>query len=1315
MSSNLFALLIIFFSTYVSAQVPLYTNYEHFTTEQGLPQSFVTTIVQDNDGFIWVSTLDGLARYDGKQFVHFNIDSPDGRSISSSQTYDLRLEGDVLWVLHYNYVVDQINTKTLKVKRDIEAFISIDKKDFLIDIFVPTLERFANDPQDNWFVGDTTQYHLYDSTNVKMEALFEKKIKPFPFNIYGYLEDSSRRLWLMKNNALLVSDTSWANFKQINIPDWLNFEPKAGQPKPMIELSGQRILFAFANRAFIYDQPNNDFRELVLPKRKKAISNALSLTTDPQGNAIIINSGLILRLEEDERITTLWENPVSETFVINDVLIDQSNTMWVAIHTGGLYRVDLNTPTFQSRRYKRNFLADLLTQDMGVDLKELPKNWQQPTGWAYGMRYSYSDLGLFLTHESYGFGNQRRLYRLNQNKFEQLPLEDKFFYYLIGVAESSDELWALDIEGNMFNWDDLKALPKENQFKAITKRVTTERLSDMVADDEYQWVIATKNILYQVKKGKIVDQFSVGKEGSSLIDLSLDISDPDLLWIGTLGGGLIKWSKKTKTTVTIYDTSDGLSNNSIGAVVPDSLGNIWLATFNGISRLDIDQEKFTNYYTKDGIIESEFNRHHGFILPDGRIALGGTLGYSIFDPKHFVADEYQPSVNISELQLNNRVIDVGSGQFEKGLNELTTLELDYNQNSIRLEVAAMQFNDPAANQYRYKLDNYHSDWVENGNQRVVRIDNLPSGSYQLNLNASNTDGVWSEKIRSIKIQINPPLWLSWWAYGSYTISLMLVLYLLWKSYNRRLMRNQEIAFNKREAARLLEMNEMKTRFFSNITHEFRTPLTLILSPLEKYIKRKDFPPKAIEILKSNYRHGSHLLRLVNQLLDIAKLESGNMQLHHAAGELGGFAENCVGQFELLAQKRKIKLTFTNDQVAGYYLFDQGHWEKIIYNLLSNAIKFTPEGGEVFVRLYEEQNLITHHPMGVIEVQDTGIGIKKELIPNLFERFYQVDGSASRDHGGTGIGLSLVKELTTLMSGEVFVESEIGKGTLVTVKIPISRFIETSPIERREPEETSPVISANSNGESTLVLVVEDNDELRSFIVESLVENWNVLSATNGIEARELIEKELPDIVISDVMMPGMNGIELCHITKADHRTAHINFIMLTAKTAQESKEEGLQAGADDYLTKPFHFSELELRIQNLVQHQKNLRKHLKAELLPSSPTTQLPSVDDEFLNKLYAYLKDEIKNPTLSVDILAETMAMSRSTLNRKLKALLNISTNEFIKQYRLQQAVELIHSGLSIKEVAFQVGFDSPSYFSQCFKESFAQSPSDYQKTVKH
>ncbi len=413
-------------------------------------------------------------------------------------------------------------------------------------------------------------------------------------------------------------------------------------------------------------------------------------------------------------------------------------------------------------------------------------------------------------------------------------------------------------------------------------------------------------------------------------------------------------------------------------------------------------------------------------------------------------------------------------------------------------------------------------------------------------------------------------------------------------------------------------------------------------------------------------------------------------------------KECVEGFSELAQQKGIDLTFDSKNISGYHQFDKNHLEKVVVNLLSNAMKFTDQKGKVGLRaeVVEGERL-------VFEVHDSGIGISNEQLPKLFDRFYQVDDTATRAYEGTGIGLSLVKELIDLMDGIITVESKVGKGSIFKVSIPIS-------IVSASPEPPLP-ITKTKTGElpdgSPVILVVEDNNELRSFIVESLSKEAEVLEASNGKQGWDLILDRLPDVVVSDVMMPEMNGYELCLQSKTDTRTSHINFILLTAKTAQESKEKGLESGADDYLTKPFHMYELELRIQNLLQHQAKLRDHLRKEFLSLKSEEKTPEMKNVFLRQLYEILEGSISNKNVSVDWLATKMAMSQSTLNRKLKTLLGLSAVDFIKQTRLQKSVELLATGKSISDIAYQVGFESPSYFSQCFKEVYNVSPSDYKK----
>lgn len=1287
---------------------PLYTNYTKYTTADGLPQDYVSYIAQDQDGFIWVATLNGLARFDGHEFIRFDSRSGERTKLSTSQVYDILIDdSNNLWILNFNYKVDRMDPRTFEVIRDVQPVQSLQDTHFKFNMG-PKGAKFvyfiSDNSKRNWFVKTEHAFHQIDSTLEKISKVF---IKSDSTEIgYGFDIDETGRYWLMTKEGLMVADQSCDSFRKIPIPESFNYEPGSRNKCPVASLPDNRVLFAYGNRIFIYDENRNSFRQLTIPPVQRVNnSKVFNLILDKEKRAVFQYQGHIFRVEHDERITILWSYPDREKFIVTGLLIDQSNTLWVGVNTGGLYKINLLTPSFNSSPYKTNFVADLLIEEMQIERNELPVSWKKQE-WAYDFRYFYNNQRqLFLKYDYFNYQDPRQLFSIEDTNLKPINTGESSYDYFVGIGARDEELWALGKYGWLYHWGNPTMPPSKLRIKEINS-LSQERLSDFVVDEKHQWAIAVENKLYKIKDGQIIDEFTPGSGNAGLIDLCQDPWEPSILWIATLGDGLIKWDKSEQRVIYSYRKEDGLADNSIGTVVPDGNGNLWMGTFNGISRLNKKTNKITNYQKNDGLIENEFNRHHEFKLPDGRIALGGTNGYAVFDPKLFAYDTYEPKVMITSFRINNRLqsFDDSLTLIDKPLNELSHLTLNYTENSIALEVAAMQYNAPNKNNYRYKLSGYNKEWIETGKDRKIKFDQLRPGSYLLSLNTSNTDGEWSSNIHEININVSPPPWLSWWAYTIYFLIFGSSIILYWRNYKRMLIKRQEVEFNKREANRLKQMDDMKTRFFSNITHEFRTPLTLVLSPLAKQLRDQKYPKEVQHILESNYRHCSHLLKLVNELLDIAKLESGFMQTHQSTGELTVFGKECINQFEGLAKTKGINLVFDHWGIEGYYLFDKSHWDKIITNLLSNALKFT-EHGEISLTLTELSKNGTFFIQ--IEIKDTGIGIPEHVFPSLFDRFYQVDDSATRAQEGAGIGLSLVKELTDLLNGEVAVTSTVGEGSVFSVTLPVEKISEqkVEAIPTRSAQRTTSTGSADT----PVILIIEDNPELLEFIVTSFDGPWKILHAGNGQEGLEIIHNELPDVVVSDVMMPVMDGLTLCHQCKSDIRTSHIYFILLTAKTAQESKLKGLQAGADHYLTKPFQMYELELHIANALQQQSNLRDKLRAELIPEEPAEGKLKTHDPFLSQLNEYLEDNLKNPLVNVEVLASEMAMSQSTLNRKLKALLNLSAVEFIKQFRLQKAIDLLPSGKSISNIAYEVGFESPSYFSQCFKEQYEMSPTEY------
>jgi DNA-binding response OmpR family regulator/two-component sensor histidine kinase len=515
------------------------------------------------------------------------------------------------------------------------------------------------------------------------------------------------------------------------------------------------------------------------------------------------------------------------------------------------------------------------------------------------------------------------------------------------------------------------------------------------------------------------------------------------------------------------------------------------------------------------------------------------------------------------------------------------------------------------------------------------------------------------------------------------------------------------------------LDELKGRFFANITHEFRTPLSLIISPVEQMQQDVNTSPVIKKNLSVVQRNAQQLLRLINQLLDMSKIESGNMQLSLSRGDVTLFIEECVQSFKVSAQAKHIDLAMNAFIPGDAYLFDAGKLEKIIYNLLSNAIKFTPEKGtinvNVSVQLHDEyENELQ------VQVTDSGIGIDEEKLPYIFNRFYQVDTSATRKYEGTGIGLALVKELVQLMNGTMRVESKLGSGTSIYISFPLQNATTGYVTEWSKalplPQVFTPVIpepaakpKTGITAHSPLILVVEDNEELREFISQSLQKDYRTIAASNGKQALAIATEELPEVIISDVMMPEMDGYSLCNEIKSNTATDHIAVIILTAKTAHDSVIEGLTSGADDYITKPFHFDELQLRIHNILQRQEKLRLFFRAQLNNPDAAINVSETENPFITTLYSIIDEHLDDTTLSVEKLATKAAVSSRTLNRKLSSIIGLSANDLIKQYRLKRSLEFLKAGNNISQTAYSVGFETHSHFTTSFKAFFGITPTEY------
>jgi signal transduction histidine kinase/DNA-binding response OmpR family regulator len=648
--------------------------------------------------------------------------------------------------------------------------------------------------------------------------------------------------------------------------------------------------------------------------------------------------------------------------------------------------------------------------------------------------------------------------------------------------------------------------------------------------------------------------------------------------------------------------------------------------------------------------------------------------------------------------------------------------LGYSDNILTFEIASLDFHSPEKNKYAYILEGFDNHWIyTDAKNRTITYTNLDPGKYTLRVKGTNNHGIWNEAGTSLRIIIRPPWWATWWSYILYGIVIVLAFILSTRIYLNRQRLNTQLALEQEHAKKLEEVDKMKSNFYANISHEFRTPLMLILGPVEKLLSKvKDEDgEKQAGLIKGNAKR---LLTLINQLLDLSRLEAGKLKLNASPGNIAQFVKGLAMEFESIAERKDIslKVLIEKDDIEAY--FDKEKLEKIITNLMSNAFKFTPSGGRVTVKLSE----VSSNQVEII-VRDSGIGIPKSELIKIFDRFYQVDGSHTREHEGTGIGLALTKELVELHKGNIFVDSVEGHWTEVKLHFPLGRdhltedeIFDTADFEMHKIDNVEEFAKSGSETEEllnenlidkTIVLVVEDNADVREYIKDALKESFHVEEAANGEQGLRKAEKFIPDLIVSDIMMPKMDGYEMMRQLKQNDKTSHIPIILLTAKSDKDSKLQGLGLGADDYLIKPFDSDELLARIKNLIETRRMLQEKFGAgsAVLEKPEKEKLSCLDEQFLNRIMVVIDEHLTEEEFSIEEFGKDVGMSRSQMHRKLKALTGKSASAYLRTVRLAKAKQMIEEKKgTISEISYQVGFSSPAYFSRCFKEEFGHAPSE-------
>lgn len=1316
-----FALLLHLISIYAFSQSHPY-YFSHYGIQNGLSQNTVNSILQDKTGFLWIGTKDGLNRFDGFSFRVFKREIFDKHSIGNNYIKALYEDSSgKIWVGTdagmYVYDSDKEQFSLFSAQADNGTAIS------------KTISSIEGNGNHIWIAVEAQGVFCYDIQSGKLQNYNLDK-----FNISSNIEclkiDRNGVLWLGSyGEGLFYSDD---NLKTIS-----EFKDNNGK-----RIFHNDVIFKIIQGAYncLYlGSVKGGFKELSLSSGK---TKDLLLTDNNNEKIfirdIIANSDNELWLGTESGIYIYnvrnrnyqhLSSSFYDTYSLSDNAVyalykDRENGIWIGTYFGGLnyypkqytlfnkyYPTDSNNGLRGKR--VREFCADpsglvwISTEDGGISSYNPLTNkisFFEPSKTFSNVQCLLSDgsdlwVGTFSKGvkvinrntghiRSYNKGNSKNSLN-DDNVFSMFRTSDGNIYLgtlfgLLRYNKSSDDFIQIKELNGKFIYD-IKEDTHGNLWLAT------------YADGIYCYEInkrVWKNYQHNEKDEKSLPYNKV---------TGIFEDSQHQIWITTQGRGFCKFDPSTESFIR-YDVRNGLPNDVIYQIVEDNSGLFWITSNKGLICFNPSNNRIKTYTVADGILSNQFNYRSGFKSEDGNIFMGSIDGFIKFNPKDFSENQYIPTVVITDFLLFNKRVSVGddNSPLEKSITYTDSLILKSNQNSFGLRVAALSYLSPHTNIMKYQLEGFDSDWLPVTESPIINYSNLKYGDYTFHLKISDTSGSAKETEKVIFIRILPPFYLSLWAYILYILIFIFLLNYIVYNIRKRTARRERRAMEKFEQQKALEIYDAKIHFFTDVAHEIRTPLTLIKGPLENILLTDNLDESVREDLNLMNHNTDRLLNLTNQLLDFRKVESKGFQLNFKLCNISEILQGCYLQFKLSALQKKLDFTLTLPPENLYAQLDKEAFTKIISNLFSNAVKYSQTYITARLDFNKDKNELQ------ITVRNDGIIIPSDMREEVFKPFVRFNESkSSRQLPGTGIGLALSRSLTELHQGKLYIEDYPDVNSFCLL-LPV--VINNNP----QPIPPTPVTPEDSPSRST-VLVVEDDPELLSFIVKQLTE-YTVFTALDGKEALILLDNNIINLVVTDVMMPNMDGFELCRIIKSNIEYSHIPVILLTAKNNLQSKIEGLEAGADTYIEKPFSVEYLKACISSLIRNRIKLKESFANSPFIASNSMASTKADENFLKRMNEIILDNIENPEFNMDDMTETLNMSRSGFYRKIKGILNMSPNEYLRLERLKKAAQLLLTGNNrINEVCYLVGFSSPSYFAKCFQKQFGMLPKDFVHSKKH
>lgn len=1341
-------------------------QFSHLDITDGLSNNQVNCIYKDRKGFMWFGTMAGLNRYDGYKFKIFKNNIHDATSLSDDFIVNI-LEGpsNKLWIQTRNGLnvfdplterFDRNISRTLSNLSIPGSVINNIKKDRYGNFWFlhPTLGVYKYNPNSKKTthfghkIGDSTSLYANNPTDIAEDlngdflfiyqnGVIEKinhrtqKIDQRIYNINRIFrhEQNTFRMFIDRQNDIWVFNVNnphgiyYLNLKH-NIFKHINtISPGSHLNSDVVTNITQddknKIWIATDNGGINLLNKNN-FTIQYLVKREDnskslAQNGTISLFKDRTGIVWIgtVKEG-VSYYHEDIIKFPLYKHYSSDPYSIgyddiNKFAEDEKGNLWIGTNGKGLVYFDRKKGTFKSYLHNAsnaNSLSNNVIVSLCMDHEH--KLW---IGTYFGGLDCYN--GKTFTH-----------YRHNSSV--PTSISDNSIYEI--MEDSSHRLWIGTLKGGL----NLLEPGKQNfiHYKSDSPAsILNNYISGLVEDENKNIWISTSygiNVLLN-KSRKFIYYLANPKNSNSLVNdnvTNLTEDSRHLFWIATRNG--LSVFDKSKNQFTNFKKEDGLPDNAILDILEDDNHNMWVSTPNGLSNIIVTHQngklkfQFENYNETDGLQGRVFNENASLKTKKGELIFGGAHGFNIFNPSSIKLNKSSPNLILTDFQVYNKSVNAGdtlNGHviLSKSISETKNITLEYSENAFAIAFADLNFFNPGKSKLEYKLEGFDKNWVAS-DTRIWKATytNIDAGNYVFRVRASNPVGAGNSRDLTLYIKVLPPLWKSPIAYLIYLLSIFGILYYIRKQGIKKIESRFEFERVKKEAQHMHELDMMKIEFFTNISHDFRTPISLIMAPVETLIKQADDhnSRRKLQLIQQNAKR---LLNMINQLLDFSKIAVKKIQLDLREADVIANIKEACALFTDVADKKHIKFSFKCDSDSKFALFDQDKIERILFNLLSNAFKFTPDFGNVSVEASLLEANSVEMTLLEIKVKDSGIGIPVEKHDKIFERFFQNDIPASLISQGSGIGLSITKEFADLMGGTVSVESEQGKGSSFIVRLPLkiskkNRFTATDKdpqeIEVHKPERLAP----QKRNKNITVLIVEDNPEFRSYLKDDLGHLYTIVEAINGKEGWQKTLALHPDLIISDINMAEIDGINFCKKIRSDKRTEHIPFILITAFTGDEKQLVGLKTGANDYLTKPFNFEVLRFKVHNLLKNQQLAKETYQRQIETKPSDLDIETPDVKFMKKLSAVIEKNISNYEFSVELLSSQMNMSRAALYNKVFNLSGKTPIEFIKSVRLKRAIQLLQTNqFTIAEIAYQVGYNDAKYFSKAFKAEFSVSPSQY------